>query len=239
MDSPGQRAVRLVGRSYRTLGTGTRLRYRACVADTERQRRQDEHAIGRLEAFSDGVFAIAATILVLDLTVDGLGEVGSDADLWSGLLGLAPNLIAFVVSFILLCLLWWIHTRSFEDIVRVDGVFVVLNSLRLLGVVLIPFTTDINSEFVDLGTGAVYLAVNFAAVVIIGAAQTWWATTPGSHMLADVTEAETRAIRQASIAAVVLSIAAVLLSPFVGSLAFLVFMLDRPLGRLLQRRAAG
>ena len=210
----------------------------AAMSDTgdgiERERRRAEHALTRLEAFSDGVFAIAATLLVLDLAVSELGQVSTDAGLWDALVELTPGFVAFVVSFLLLCLLWWLHVRTVEAMVRVDRVFVALNSLRLLGVVLIPFTTSINSTFTELDTGAVYLAVNFGAVVIVGTAQTWYATAPGRGMT-ELTAREARAVRRDGLAAVLLATAALLLSPFVGSLAFLVFALDLLVSRWLRR----
>jgi uncharacterized membrane protein len=204
----------------------------------DRERRRAEHAVTRLEAFSDGVFAIAATLLVLDLTVGELGEVASDAELWTGLVDLTPSIVSFVVSFLILGLLWWIHVRAFDDIVRVDRVFVGLNSLRLLAVVFIPFTTSIDSTFVDLDTGAVYLAVNYGAVVIIGAIQTWYATVP-SRGLARLTPAEARATRRDSLAAVILSLVAIALSPLIGALAFVAFAFDPLVSRLLRGPSEG
>jgi uncharacterized membrane protein len=204
-------------------------------AASQRDQRRAEHDVRRLEAFSDGVFAIAATILVLDLTVGELGPVASDADLWSALLAHGSSIVAFVVSFLLLCLLWWIHTRAFEDVVRVDGTMVGLNTLHLLGVVLIPFTTSISSTFGDMSTGAVYLALNFQAVVLVGAIQGWYATGPRRGILADTDVSTRRDVRLGGLSAVILATAAVILSPVLGSLAFVVFALDPLVGRWLAR----
>ena len=74
----------------------------------------------RLEAFTDGVFAIAATLLVLDLTVNDLSGATTDAELWHGHVGMWPAISSFAISFFLLCLLWSIHVRQFEFIPRVD-----------------------------------------------------------------------------------------------------------------------
>jgi uncharacterized membrane protein len=209
--------------------------------ETERRRdeRRAEHEVRRLEAYSDGVFAIAATLLVLDLTVGELGPILSDSDLWTALTGHTATLVAFVVSFLLLCLLWWIHTKAFEDVVRLDGVMVVLNSLRLLGVVLIPFTTSLSSTFGDLQTGSLYLALNFFVIVLIGAVQGWYATDPRRGIIADVDEADRRDARLGGLSAVILSVLTVVLAPLLGSLAFVAFALDPLLGRWLQRSPLG
>jgi len=203
-------------------------------AAAERERRNADHDVRRMEAFSDGVFAIAATLLVLDLTVSELGAISTDSDLLTGLIDQSSTIIAFVVSFLLLCLLWWIHTRAFEDVVRVDGPFVALNSLRLLAVVLIPFTTSLSSTFPDLATGALYLAADFAAVVIIGAIQGWYATDARHGLMPDLDLRERRIIRRGALSAVILSLAAVVLAPILGTLAFAVYALDPLLSRRLE-----
>lgn len=208
-------------------------------AERRRDERRAEHAVRRLEAFSDGVFAIAATILVLDLTVGELGPILSDADLWTALTSHTATIVAFVVSFLLLCMLWWIHTRAFEDVVRVDGPMVALNSLRLLGVVLIPFTTSVSSTFGDLSTGALYLALNFLAVVVVGAIQGWYATEPRRGIIVDLDAAGRREARLGGLSALILAVGTVVLAPFLGSLAFIVFALDPLLGQWLQRSPIG
>ena len=93
----------------------------------------------RLEAFTDGVFAIAATLLVLDLTQHSLGEVGSDAEMWSAVGGMWELFLNFALSFLLLCLMWMVHVQQFEHVARVDATMVWLNNARLLFIVLVPF----------------------------------------------------------------------------------------------------
>jgi uncharacterized membrane protein len=209
----------------------------AQAVPSSRERRTAEHQVRRLEAFSDGVFAIAATLLVLDLSVNELGALASDGDLWAALVERLPTIAAFVVSFLLLCLLWWIHTRAFDDVERVDGVFVALNSLRLLGVVLIPFTTSISSAYGSLTTGAVYLAVDFCFVVLVGAAQAWYATEPRRGLMPELGDAERGRIRRGGLSAIVLSIVAVILSPLIGTFAFVAYAFDPLLSRWLEARA--
>lgn len=111
----------------------------------------------RLEAFSDGVFAIAATLLVLDLSVENLGAITSNDQLWRALGSISESLLSFVISFLLLCMLWMVHARQFEHVVRVDNTVLWLNCLRLLGVVLIPFTTSLNADFSGLLLGRLVL----------------------------------------------------------------------------------
>ncbi|WP_230007323.1 TMEM175 family protein, partial [Microbacterium sp. Bi128] len=74
----------------------------------------------RAEAYTDGVFAIAATLLVLGLTSQSLGTVNSDADLVAALGALLHPVFSFVISFLILCIMWMTHVRQFEWIVRID-----------------------------------------------------------------------------------------------------------------------
>lgn len=189
----------------------------------------------RLEAYTDGVFAIAATLLVLDLTTTDLGGPKSDAALVGALLSIWPGLLNFAISFLVLCLLWMLHVRQFENIVRVDGVAIWLNSARLLFIVLIPFTTSIAGEFASLAVGRMAMPVNFLVVVALGWVQWLWVSRTGSGMLSGLDERAVRMARRDGFAAVLLAILTVALSPLFGSLAFVVFALDGPLSALLNR----
>jgi uncharacterized membrane protein len=99
---------------------------------------------GRLEAFSDGVFAIAITLLVLDIVLPaGAGRhlLRSVADLW-------PSYLAYVASFSTIGALWLGHNAITEYLDRVDTVFVRLNLLFLLFVAFLPFPTRLFAEYI-------------------------------------------------------------------------------------------
>lgn len=74
----------------------------------------------RLEALTDGVFSIAMTLLVLDLTTTNFGHLRTSADLWGSLSQESSGFISFTVSFLLLGALWAVHTRQFEFISRAE-----------------------------------------------------------------------------------------------------------------------
>ncbi len=93
---------------------------------------------GRLEAFSDGVFAVAITLLALDLAVPEPGHrrlLTQLGDHW-------PSFAAFVVSFLTIGIIWVNHHTLFRNIARVDRVLLFLNLLLLFFVVSIPFVTS-------------------------------------------------------------------------------------------------
>ena len=69
----------------------------------------EAHANARLEAFCDGVFAIALTLLIIDIRVPSTDGIGSTAELWRALLHLAPPVFAFVLSFGIILITWVNH----------------------------------------------------------------------------------------------------------------------------------
>lgn len=186
----------------------------------------------RTEAFTDGVFAIAATLLVLGLTDQSLGAVRTDAALGAALVELAQPLFSFVISFLILCLVWMTHVRQFEYIVRIDALGMWINSFRLLFVVLVPFTSSLNTTYDDLLLGRVLLPVNFFLAILLGWVQWVWAVR--SDAVPDLSSDDARRVGRAGFSAVVLSLIAMALSPVIGSIAFLVFLFDGLVTRLLR-----
>ncbi|HVH30158.1 MAG TPA: TMEM175 family protein [bacterium] len=93
----------------------------------------------RVEAFSDGVFAIAITLLVLELKAPSAGST----PLARLLIRQWPSYVAFLVSFAFIGIMWINHHRLFTHIRRSDDALLVLNLLLLLGVVAVPFPTAV------------------------------------------------------------------------------------------------
>jgi uncharacterized membrane protein len=99
---------------------------------------------GRLEAFSDGVFAIAITLLVLDITVPASAE----AHLLRSIIDLWPSYLAYVVSVSTIGAMWLGHNAITEYLERTDVGFVRLNLLLLLVIAFLPFPTRLFAEFI-------------------------------------------------------------------------------------------
>jgi uncharacterized membrane protein len=102
----------------------------------------------RLEAFSDGVFAIAITILILDIKAPA-----DTTHLLRSLLGLWPSYLGYVLSFLLIGLLWVNHHVMFEHIVRSDRLLMFTNTVLLLVVAFVPFATSVLAETFRTGSG--------------------------------------------------------------------------------------
>src|SRR5213080_1208400 len=107
-----------------------------------------------MEAFSDGVFAFAMTLLVLGLRDPTIGSTGP---LLQGLFGEWPAFLAFGISFTTILVNWLNHRNLFTYVRRIDGPFMLLNGLLLLATTLIPFTTSLVADhikFADSDSGA-------------------------------------------------------------------------------------
>ena len=99
----------------------------------------------RIEAFSDGVFAIAITLLVLDLKVPR--ELHEGQTLTSALAHQWPAYVAFVTSFLTILVMWINHHRMFTLIGRADDRLLIFNGLLLLGITVVPFPTSLVAEY--------------------------------------------------------------------------------------------
>jgi uncharacterized membrane protein len=102
----------------------------------------------RLETFSDGVIAIAITLLVLEVHVPDPAGISSDHELWRALRDLWPEYLGYVLSFVVIGIMWANHHNIFKHIALVDHNLIVLNTGLMLCIGFIPFTTDLLAEYI-------------------------------------------------------------------------------------------
>ena len=115
----------------------------------------------RAEAFSDGVFAVAITVLVFNLLEITLGKHP-----YQSLTGAWPQYFAYVVSFVTIGIMWMNHHTIFANIARVDRPVLVLNLFLLLGVVAVPWPTALIADHLRKPGGAA-AAVTYGLVMIL------------------------------------------------------------------------
>ena len=109
----------------------------------------------RVEAFSDGVFAIAITLLILDVHVPS----ASQGNLGAALIRQWPTYVAYLISFAFIGIMWVNHHRLFNHIRRSDNRLLFLNLLLLLGVTVVPFPTALLAAHADAADRTVAAAV--------------------------------------------------------------------------------
>ncbi len=125
---------------------------------------------GRLEAFSDGVFAIAVTLLALDLKVPSLPPGAAPSRLAVALAAEWPSYLGFVVSFGTVLVMWINHHWLMRIIGRVDQTFLLLNGLLLLLITAVPFPTAVLSAYLDRPAAWVAALVWAAYFELVGLA---------------------------------------------------------------------
>lgn len=103
----------------------------------------------RVETFSDGIFAIIVTLLVLEIKVPHLAETDREsvAKLAAALWEITPKIIAWIISFFTVCVIWVNHHRIFQAMKQIDQTFFWLNANLLLWCSLIPFPTALMGDY--------------------------------------------------------------------------------------------
>jgi len=159
-----------------------------------------EQGIGRILALSDGVFAIAATLLILEIAVPA---VAGDDRLSRALLGLWPRYLAYLLSFLVIARFWVIHHQAFRLIARFDTALLWLNLLLLMFVAFLPFPTSVLGRHVGSPVAAALYAVSVALVASASAACWWYASGRARLLRPDLSGAHIRAMRARGLFAVV------------------------------------
>ena len=146
----------------------------------------------RLETLVDGIFAIAMTLLVLNIKLPVMTDEEAKANLASALSRLTPHLFAFAMSFLLLAVFWMVHHRQFHSIAKIDGPFIWLNILMLGLIVLVPFTTSLVGEYEKNLLSVVLFEANLLAIGLSIWAYWWYASKNHRLLVPDVTEKQIR-----------------------------------------------
>jgi uncharacterized membrane protein len=120
----------------------------------------------RVEAFSDGVLAIAITLLVLEIRVP---DVPKDSTLAHELLSLWPKYAVFAVSFVTIGIMWINHHALFQGVARVDRALLFINLLLLLSISFVPFPTAVLGDYLrDADAGHAAAALYGANMLLVG-----------------------------------------------------------------------
>jgi uncharacterized membrane protein len=151
----------------------------------------------RLEGFSDGVFSIAATLLVLEFAV-----TSGRPDLGTQLLHLWPSYLAYATSFLTIGIIWMNHHFCVETIARADRRLLFLNVLLLMTVAFLPFPTKLVAQFLqDHGEQVAVYVYDATFVLMAVIFNIWWRYASSRRRLIDerVPDSTLRAITRAFI----------------------------------------
>ncbi|HSS05009.1 MAG TPA: TMEM175 family protein [Solirubrobacterales bacterium] len=201
-------------------------------AQTARRREENEVEFSRIVAFSDGVFAIAITLLVLNLSVP---EHISGDDLNRVLWEQRQDFFAYVISFAVIGRFWIVHHRFFASVVGFDGRLLSLNLFYLGWIALFPFSAQVLGDHAG-DTGAIVLyAANLSGITLVGVLMATDARRAGLAKMAsqEAREGQRRALLTATV--FLASIPVALVDPQGAPLLWLALFID-PIGRRLRRR---
>ncbi len=137
------------------------------IASTRRAREQQESEFARIVAFSDGVFAIAATLLVF--TIDAPERLSHAPNLPDGLAGIRFQILSYFLSFAVIGWLWVVHHRLFGRLTHFDRNLIVLNLVYLALIAFIPFSSDLLGDFTGQWASTVSYAGTLSLVTTLSA----------------------------------------------------------------------
>lgn len=140
----------------------------------------------RVEAFSDGIFAIAITLLVLNIRVPSPDLTGHGGTLLPALLRLWPSYLGYLISFFTIGIMWVNHHSMFVLIRRTDRYFLLLSVFFLMCIAFLPFPTAVLAEYLPEPKGRrVAVALYSATFVLIALAYNglWWYAVRGGRLL--------------------------------------------------------
>jgi uncharacterized membrane protein len=133
---------------------------------------QNQLGFKRLVFFSDEVFAIAITLLVLEIRLPSSDGIISESQMLPVLVGMWHKFLAYVISFLVIGVLWMGHHRIFRYIIRYDSTLLFLNLLMLMGIAFLPFPSSVISEYpyrmVTIFYASILMLTSLFSVVI------WW-----------------------------------------------------------------
>ena len=127
----------------------------------------------RLEAFCDGVFAIALTLLIIDIAIPSGTVINSSTDLWRAILRIAPSIFAFLLSFSVIFITWVNHHASLRLVNRSSVSFIYANGFLLLTIVFIPFPTALLGEYILTDDSAPAVVIYNSVTALQAVAWIW------------------------------------------------------------------
>ena len=199
------------------------------------------HLLDRVVFLSDGVIAIAMTLLVLDLRLPPLTEHTSAA-LRDALVANVPHFITFVISFVVIGMFWTAHLRMFSFIAVYTRGLAFLNLLFLMSIAIMPFSTDLVGAYGRLTLAAVFYSLSLVMTSVTSNLLWFYASRRGrlldpavSH--ADVVVVTTRGL--ATLALFIIGTAVAFISVQVASIIWVsIAFVSRAAERIARRRAS-
>ena len=197
------------------------------------------HAMHRSVTLTDGIYAVAMTLLVIELRVPDHAAIHGADDLARALVQLTPKVIAWVISFFVLAQFWFGHHRTFNYVDRGDGILIALNVTQLGFVSLMPFSSALSGEYPEYLLSQVIYSLNMAILAVISLLisrrvhrHPEWTSAP--MPLGVYRGARVRIIGLCVISAAAVAIAMIV--PRAGNVAFVLMAVIMPMSHRIEAR---
>jgi uncharacterized membrane protein len=194
----------------------------------------------RVEALTDGIFAVAMTLLVIELKLPAHSTILGQWDLVRGVVSLIPKLISWIISFFVLAIFWFAHHRQFHYVRVVDGKLLWLNLLFLSFVSLMPFSSALAGEYGRMVFSQVVYSTNMTLLAVGGLLharyifrhpELWSVPVPAGFYRASL-------VRSAGLMVVAIgAIGITMVIPGAGNIAFMLMVPISIIGARIERRA--
>ena len=179
----------------------------------------------RIEAFSDGVFAIVITLLVLELRVPQIKDELSSWELRQAIVHLGPKFLGFAISFFIIAIFWVNHHQLFHSIKRSTRMLLWLNNLLLLFLTFIPFPTAMMGEYPNNPFAVMFFGATMTAAGGAFTLLRWYATIKARLFGEDSDEKMIRRNFRRSLAGPLLYLTASIVALFSTKIAYAIYII--------------
>ncbi len=194
---------------------------------------------------TDGIYAVAMTLLVIELKLPAHDLIRSQADLVNAVGQLVPKFIAWIISFLVLALFWLGHHRMFNNVRHVDGKLIALNLLQLAFASLIPFSSALSGEFGTALFSQIFYSANMIMLAMLAILIARYIFKHPALCVHPMGENQYRAAQVRIGGLIFISIVAVVIAtllpatPAIGNMAFMLMIVIMPISRRIEARNSG
>jgi len=190
-----------------------------------KQSEDQSPSTNRIEAFSDGVFAIVITLLILELRVPQINNPQDPYELFNALLGVAPKFLSFVMSFFFVAVFWVSHHQFFHTLNFSRRGLLWLNNLFLFFITFIPFPTTVLGGYSDNKTAVIFFGAAFFAASLSFAVLRRYGWVKGELTSDEFSEGSVRKAMRRSFLLPALYLIGMAVAPFNTEIAIAIYFL--------------
>jgi uncharacterized membrane protein len=192
---------------------------------SEKQFQDQSPSTNRIEAFSDGVFAIVITLLVLELRVPQIANEGNALELLNQLYLLLPKFLGFVMSFFFVAVFWVAHHQFFHTLNFSKRGLLWLNNLFLFFITFIAFPTAVLGSYPKNETAIIFFGASFFAASLTFAVLRWFGWRKNETASDEFADDSFRKAMQRSFLPPILYLVGMIIAPFSLIIAIIIYFL--------------